>query len=265
MIKTCLALGVVAALLAHDVGRAQGGLLTVNVTSGATQLIVVDGSADDADINPNSVNIKSSALLGAFGAYLLSGSAVSASSNFATSLHDEFSNLTTQYTLKARTGLNRDFLVTANQTGFMVPGNTKQLDISASFTFTNSGNNSAGSFQGSVGTTNGASNVYDTLITAQSTGNTPNSNSGSGDGVQFTSGNATLSMQNVLMAHFVTGKKGVIQGQGTSLVTFVSGPGIDTVDSVPEPTSIAIFGTLLGAVFVAYRRRRLPGATEPQL
>lgn len=255
MKKSGIALVAVLGGLLNVAGEARAGLLTVDVFNGVTHLTVVDGSSADIDSSPDSVIIKSSALLATFGSQILSGSAVTASSNFLTALSDGMGSLSTDYIFKSKTGISSNFTVTTTQTGFMIPAGMKQLDISASFTFTKSGTLGAGSFQGSAGTTNGASDVFDTLISANSTGNLPNSYAGQGTGVDFISSNPTLSIQNLMTAHLVGTANAVIQGQGTTIVTFVPDTHIDTI-STPEPGSIVIFGAMLGPIAFAFSRHR---------
>lgn len=235
---------------------AEAGLLTVDVFNGVTHLTVIDGSSGDLDPSPNSIIVKSSLLLSTFGTQIITGSGVTASSNLATALIDGMSSLSTNYIFKTKTGKTSDFTVTARQTGFVLPGSERELDISASFTFTKSGTLGAGSFQGSIGTTDGSSNVFDSLITTASTGNLPNSYSGSGTGTTFASGDVAFSMQNVMTAHLVSTANAVVQGQGTAIVTFVPPPEIGTFISAPEPESIMIFAAMLGPVALGYTRRR---------
>lgn len=226
---------------------AEAGLLTVDVFNGVTHLNVVDGSAYDTDPNPDSISVKSSVLLSTFGTRIIAGSAVSASSNFATEWDDGIASLTTSYILKTKPGKTSDFIITARQTDFYLPAYQRDLDISASFTFTKSGTLGTGSFQGSVGTTNGSSNVFDSLISTTSSSNLPNSYAAGGAGASFISGNVPFSIQNVMTAHLVSTTNAVVQGQGTSLVTFVP---------APEPDSFVIFGTMLGSVVLGFGRRR---------
>lgn len=224
----------------------EAGFLYVDVFDGTTLLTVVDGSANDIDPDPNSVIVRSSALLAAFAGKLNSGSGASASSNIATAAVDGLSSLSTQYTLKG-SGVASFFTVTAGQTGFTVPGDPKAVSTSGSFTFSNSGVVGAGTFQGSVGTTDGASNLFDTVISATSTGNLPNSGSGNGTGQVFSNGNNPYSVQNVLTAKIVGTKNAVVQGQGTTIIQ---------VANVPEPTSLVMLTTFFAplAAGMFYRR-----------
>lgn len=236
--------------------HANAGLLTVDIYNGASHLIVTDGSAADIDPSPDSIIVKSSVLLASFGTQIISGSAVSASSNLASALISGLSNLSTSYILKTKSGVTSDFTIIASQSGFLLPGNAKELDVSASFTFTKSGTLGSGTFQGSVGTTNGASNVFDSTISAVSLNNLPNSYFGSGAGAQFIS-NSFYSMQNVLTAHLVSTTNAAVQGQGTSVVTYQ--PSIDSLPA-PEPSSIVIFGAMFGPVAYGLRRRKSSAA-----
>lgn len=222
------------------------GFLYVEVFDGSTTLTVIDGSPNDIDPDPNSVIIRSSSLLAAFAGKLNSGSSVSSSTNFATAAVDGISSMSTQYTLRGL-GVVSNFTITSGQTGFTVPGDPKSLSTSGSFTFTNSGTLGTGSFQGSVGTTDGASNVFDTLITATSLGNAPNSGTGNGTGTVFSNGNSPYSVQNVLKAHIVSTKNAVIQGQGTTIIDV----------AVPEPSTIVLLATFCVPVALgcAFRRK----------
>lgn len=226
---------------------AQAGFLYVDVFDGTTHLTVVDGSLNDIDPDPDSVIVRSSALLAAFAGKITIGSGASASSNFGSAPVDGVSTLSSQYTLKGVAGATSDFTITAGQTGFTVPGDPKSLNTSGSFTFSNSGVLGAGSFEGSAGTTNGASDVFDSLITANSTSNAANSGSGNGAGAFFSNGNAPYSMQNVLTAHLVSTKNAVVQGQGTTIVTFAG---------VPEPASIVMLATFCAPLAAGLFRRR---------
>lgn len=182
--------------------------------NGVTHLTVTDNSANDINPDPNPIIVRSSALLAAFGTKIITGRSVSASSNLATAAADGPSSLLTQFTFGGKAGQTSNFTVTAGHMGYTVPGDPKTMNTSASLTVTNSGAAGTGSFQGSVGTTNGPSNAFDALIATTSAGNAPNSSAGSGAGFIFSNGNSAYSVQNVLKAPIVSTKTRLFRDRG---------------------------------------------------
>lgn len=233
-----------------SVQAANAGFLFVDVFDGTNTLNVVDGDANDLDgVVNNSINVNTgagSAFLALF-TQLIEGSQVSSTSNLADSFADGFSTLSTSFTLKGNGADAANFTITSGQTDFSVPGDPKYVNTSGSFTFTLSNALNA-SFQGSVGTTNGASDQFDTLVSKVSTNNTVNSSGGNGAGFGFSNGNSNYSIQNVLKGSLVATTGVTIQNQGTTTVD---------VPPVPEPSTIVLLATFAAPVaFGVYRRRK---------
>jgi hypothetical protein len=231
---------------------AQAGFLYVDVFDGTTTLHVVDNDPNDIDSDPNSIIVRSSALLTAFAGKIVSGSGVSSSSNIAGATTE--SSLSTNYTFKGAAGATTNFTVTSGQTGFTIPGDPKAVSTSASFTFTNGGTGANGSFTGGINPTNPTdpvlppTQVDSTIAVSSVVSPNPNSGSGNGTGFIFNNGNTGYSMTNVLTAHVVPTKNSVIQGQGTTIVSAAE---------VPEPSTIVLLATFVGPLAIgAYRRRR---------
>jgi hypothetical protein len=234
---------------------AQAAFLFVDIFDGTTLLQVQDQSALDDDPLLNSVNVNS-ALVATFGAKLASGSNVTSSSNQTTALGDGFSRLVTAYTLTGKVALTSDFTITSYQTGFVVPGDPKQVNTFTSVTYTNGAALSSVQSQGSIGTPNvdpfGVPTLFDSAVGPIVSG--PGLVSGgaaAGNGFIFSNGNSAYSMQNSIDARLVsTDAAGAVTIAGSTTNIVVPA-------NVPEPSTIVMLATFVGPLTIgAYRRHR---------
>lgn len=227
----------------------EAGFLFVKISDGTTELLVQDGGA--GDLTPGTVDaivVDPSLLLATFSKLdQLGGSTVTSTSNQSTAGGDGYSTISTQFTLKGNGAEASSFTVTSWQADFVVPGDPKFVASSGSFVFTLSEALSA-TFQGSVGTTNGASDEFDDLIAANSTNNAVSFGGGNGSGFNFSNGNSGYSIQNVLTASLIAKSGVIVQNSGTTTVAV----------PVPEPSAIVLLATFVAPVafgLKAYRRR----------